>query len=91
MDQAQRVSRLTVDSKYLRKILQGKLDHTKTKILTAKKKQLLSSRNSSLYITLNKRKITWYKLHNQVQVTEQGTSYNQATSYITRYLTHKTY
>ena len=50
-------------------------------------------------LTLKKMNITLDNLHNQVQVTvqgkrqvtEQGTSYNQATSYIAGHLTHKTY
>ena len=60
MDQAQCVRRLTDDSKYLRKILRGKLDSTRTKILTAKTNPFLAE--ILVYILmLNKRNITWYK------------------------------
>ena len=86
MDQVQRVRRLTVDSKYLRKVLWGKFDSTRTKILKAK---ILSfpSRYSSLYTNAEQ------KEHNQIQVTVQGTSIDstvvqvteQGTSYRTGY------
>ena len=72
MDQVQSICRLTVDSKYLTKILCGKLDSTRTKIFKAKNSPFLAE--ILVYIlTLNKRNITWYKIHNKVQVTVHGT------------------
>ena len=72
----QGVHRLTVVSKYLRKILWGKLDSTRTKILTAKNSHTLLAEILVYILTLKKRNITWYNLHNQVQITVQGTSYS---------------